>query len=161
MSRKRKLSEIFWGPCLGRHDSKACRRATGRAWTDEKIHHAMSVRPDVPPVPRGHDPKRHEAWEGRARPLAWPKSHLSVGRASGAGVGRQSWGKRRGWGRCRARGARSNSQKKICVSKFGKTFGCRIAFLLDKLNPTCQKENPTRSKIGTLGGAIVFFFDPT
>jgi len=51
-------------------------------------------------------------------------------------------------------------REKNCVSKFGKTFGCHIAFLRDKLNPSCQKENPTRSKIGTLGGAIVFFFGP-
>jgi hypothetical protein len=48
---------------LGRHDPKACQRATGRAWAEEKIHRAISARPDVPPVPRGHDPKQHEARE--------------------------------------------------------------------------------------------------
>jgi hypothetical protein len=39
-----------------------------RAWAEEKIYRAMSVQPDVPPVPREHDPKRHEAQEGRAGP---------------------------------------------------------------------------------------------
>jgi hypothetical protein len=53
---------------LGRHDPKACQRATGRAWAEEKIHRAISARPDVPPVPRGHDPKRYEAREGQAVP---------------------------------------------------------------------------------------------
>jgi hypothetical protein len=56
---------------LGRHDPKACQRDTGRAWAEEKIHRAISARPDVPPVLRGHDPKRHEAREGRAVRRGW------------------------------------------------------------------------------------------
>ena len=48
---------------MGRHDLKACRRATGRAWAEEKIYRAISARPDVPPVPRRDDPKWHEARE--------------------------------------------------------------------------------------------------
>jgi hypothetical protein len=53
---------------LGRHDPKACQRATDLAWAEEKIHRAISARPDMPLVPRGHDLKRHEAREGRAVP---------------------------------------------------------------------------------------------
>jgi hypothetical protein len=53
---------------LDQDDPKACQRVTGRAWAEEKIHRAISVRPDIPPVPRGHDPKRHETREGRAMP---------------------------------------------------------------------------------------------
>jgi hypothetical protein len=60
---------------LDRHDPKACQRVTGRAWDEEKIHRAISARPDVPPVPRGHDPKRHEAREGRARHGPSPTSN--------------------------------------------------------------------------------------
>jgi hypothetical protein len=59
---------MFWEPCLGRHDPKAYQRATGRAWAEEKIHRAILAWHDVPPVPRGYDPKRHEAREGRAVP---------------------------------------------------------------------------------------------
>jgi hypothetical protein len=33
-------------------------------------HHIDTVRPNVPPVPREHDSKRHEAREDRAMP-AW------------------------------------------------------------------------------------------
>ena len=53
---------------MGRHDPKACRRATGRVWAKEKIYRAISARHDAPPVPRGHAPKLHEAREGRAVP---------------------------------------------------------------------------------------------
>ena len=59
----------------------ACRRATGRVWANEKIHRAMSAWPDVPPVPRRHEPKQHEVRAGRAVPARpSPSPTSTVGR---------------------------------------------------------------------------------
>ena len=88
-------------------------------------------------------------WPGPSPTSQWGERQA---RASVARVGEREGG---GGGVEHAAHA-PTARKKNCVSKFGKTFGCHIAFLLDKLNPTCQKENPTRSKVGTLGGAIFF-----
>jgi hypothetical protein len=71
----KKTSKDILRAVLGPARSEGVPACHGPCLAEEKIHRAISARPDVPPVSREHDPKRHEAREDRAS-NARPKSHL-------------------------------------------------------------------------------------